>query len=533
MSRPLALTLATLTLASADAAAIAAPGDLDRSFSRNGIAALARSEQARAIAVQANGSIVVAGRLAKDGRSGAFFARYNRNGERDRDFGFNGTTTVGVQSGGSNSANGAVARDLVVYSDDSLRSAGSVAGEPAVIGLKSNGELDPTFGSGGVAPVDLGAASVATDLAIDAVGRTVVIGAGTAARLLADGRPDPSFGQGGSQQLPIDGSALELGEDGSVLIAGSWQPPAGVPRTAVIRLVADGSIDQSFGEGGIAVGGLAGDTVRANSIASTAEGGIFVGAWERTRDLGPGPVYVRRDAVIAFTASGELDTAYRDGGLLSSVTGPIVAADRQDHLLVAGAELPGPGFDSTYAVARHARGGALNRAFGLDGRAFAYDNLQGGTAIDLALSPRGTLAVLGDGSRDVLIGLRRQGGRLDTDADGISDRRDQCPVLLARADGCPRVPRRLSLRRRGPHRLIGTLSAPVSGCVQDERIAVFEPRRGRDRTVVRLRQSDRRGVFRVTENLGRRGRYYAVSKAHFEPPFGHCESARSRAAVLR
>lgn len=105
-----------------------------------------------------------------------------------------------------------------------------------LIRLTPQGALDRSFGHDGVAQIALGrdGSRNARALAVTGDGRIVLAGsirAGrherqTAAliRLLPDGRPDPSFGEGGLVTMPIRGqgvfTALAVGPDGAVTVGG-------------------------------------------------------------------------------------------------------------------------------------------------------------------------------------------------------------------------------------------------------------------------------------------------------------------------
>src|SRR3954470_20014845 len=73
---------------------------------------------------------------------------------------------------------------------------------------------------------------------------------------IADGAVDRSFGNGGTGSFaPARFSstlALAVDGEGRVLVAANLDDGSGQSRAAVLRLQSDGSLDASFGAGGVA-----------------------------------------------------------------------------------------------------------------------------------------------------------------------------------------------------------------------------------------------------------------------------------------
>lgn len=131
------------------------------------------------------------------------------------------------------------------------------------------GQIDPTFGTGGVVEPTQPTAA----LAIDARGRTVALGGeGALDRLTASGAPDPSFGVDGRvvSQATEGATALALTGGGSVLLAGGGR---------LTRLSATGTVVRGFGEAGVLIPkfGRAGKAL-PKSILVDGEGHMLVGA---------------------------------------------------------------------------------------------------------------------------------------------------------------------------------------------------------------------------------------------------------------
>lgn len=137
------------------------PGDLDTSFSGNGMVTTdfdVKRDEANAVAIQPDGKIVVAGRTAEPASlSNPDFAlaRYHANGTLDTSFSGDGklTTDFGVNSS---------ARAVALQPDGKIVAAGgteSVLDDPddfALARYLPNGSLDPTFSGDGLVTTEFG-----------------------------------------------------------------------------------------------------------------------------------------------------------------------------------------------------------------------------------------------------------------------------------------------------------------------------------------------------------------------------------------
>jgi uncharacterized delta-60 repeat protein len=120
----------------------------------------------------------------------------------------------------------------------------------SVTRLTPTGELDETFGDAGVATAGLVGQNVAAGAALQPDGKILVASTRepdyqfVAARLDSGGRSDPTFGAGGTADIPFDhkaaADAAGLGPDGGFVVAGRAVVQNGTSvRTAVARLLAD------------------------------------------------------------------------------------------------------------------------------------------------------------------------------------------------------------------------------------------------------------------------------------------------------
>jgi uncharacterized delta-60 repeat protein len=214
-----------------------ANGLLDKTFGVDGKAAVdfGGDDFGLAMARQADGRILVAGRSTT---AGAVVARLRATGALDPDFDGDGRVTL--PGGGSASA-------ILVQPDRNIVVAGNASGSEkmTVTRLKPNGSLDTTFGTGGTATIDFATlADLAGGAALQPDGKIVVAGysQGTEdvaiARLNPNGAPDPTFGVGGKATVDFGaatfGFAVALAPSKRIVVAGQ---KTGADDFAVARLV--------------------------------------------------------------------------------------------------------------------------------------------------------------------------------------------------------------------------------------------------------------------------------------------------------
>lgn len=209
-------------------------GSLDPTFGRDGKVTtdIGDGAHADAIAIQPGGKTLVGGGAGSPGELGSDFAlaRYDRRGRLDRTFGQRGTVTTDLgQSEGI--------RAIAIQPDGKIVVAGGqgIAGGPAedaaLARYERTGELDPGFGTGGSVITDFGGKDGARDVAIQADGKIVVCGdtvsGGTdfaLARYESDGHLDPVFGTEGVVVTDLGGNDTAWGtalqQGGRLVLAG-------------------------------------------------------------------------------------------------------------------------------------------------------------------------------------------------------------------------------------------------------------------------------------------------------------------------
>ena len=215
------------------AAGRANPGDLDPTFGIGGkvTTGIGTDDYGYAVAIQADGKLVVAGETNNGINYDFALVRYNANGTLDATFGTGGkvTTAVGTSDG--------AAYALAIQADGKLVVAGATNNginyDVALVRYNANGTLDATFGTGGKVTTAIGTLDYAYALAVRPDGKLVAAGetfnGSTAdfalARYNANGTLDPTFGTNGTVKTAIGtrddaASALAIQADGKLVAAG-------------------------------------------------------------------------------------------------------------------------------------------------------------------------------------------------------------------------------------------------------------------------------------------------------------------------
>jgi uncharacterized delta-60 repeat protein len=258
-------------------------GSLDPGFGAGGVAVKnvatgAAGELARGIVVQSTGKIIVSGTIEHAGATDArdrdiALVRFDADGTVDPTFGVDGVVTLDLSTGEA-VGTGFVADSvwgLARYPDDRLvvsgaqKRAGATDSDFAIVRLTADGVRDTSFGDNGVTTVDVAgvnaSARTATILADGSVLGSGYMNSGGVTRpvvfkLDANGSLDPGFGVGGIFNQPVLAATTEC--YGAVL-QGDKLVTAGYGRNAStesldfvsLRLDADGTLDPTWGEGGV------------------------------------------------------------------------------------------------------------------------------------------------------------------------------------------------------------------------------------------------------------------------------------------
>jgi uncharacterized delta-60 repeat protein len=304
--------------------AVAAPGDLDPSFGGDGKVTTSfgsGAALASGVVIQPDGKMVVAGGA---GDHTFALARFETDGTLDAGFGTNGKVTVsfggractGEETG---AAIDPIGRVVVAGSTGCRR------GRFALARFSPDGTLDGSFGGDGKVTTvfDPGCTSRAFGVAIQSDGKIVAVGGKglgcrnvkfALARYNEDGGLDHSFGGDGKVAIDFTPSwdfALDVavGADGGVVAAGTAGLERNHARFAIVRLLPDGSPDDSFGSDGKVATRFGSCPANGTTLAQDAGGKIIVGGWAGC---------FSKFAVARYRPNGRLDRSFGGDGKVST-----------------------------------------------------------------------------------------------------------------------------------------------------------------------------------------------------------------------
>jgi uncharacterized delta-60 repeat protein len=272
--------------------------------------------------------------------------------------------------------------------------------------LAQAGQLDSTFGVGGIFTTSYTQSDATMDIAvaIQSDGKIVLGGStpgGAAlARLNTNGTLDSTFGSGGIVNNTFGNIlgvvvAVAIQLDGKIV---AFAP--GFAGGAVGRFNSDGSVDTTFGSSGFAVSRSldSGPTTRS-ALALQSDGKILV--------TGAG-------LIGRYTSTGQIDTTFGSAGLapLTNSIATAIALQSDGKILVATGfgsptELfasPSLPFSQASAIARYNTNGSPDTTFGISGQAACV-----ASAADIAIQSDGKIVVAGA----ITSQLQIQGGLLN------------------------------------------------------------------------------------------------------------------------
>jgi uncharacterized delta-60 repeat protein len=307
----------------------------------------------------------------------------------------------------------------------------AIAGLIAGAARAAPGDLDPTFGVGGVSAVPGGGAYetllVQPDGKILAGGFVSNSGLyfATVARFDEDGTLDPAFGTAGVATFAYGDQyhggevfTLELQPDGKILAGGTTNA-----RFGLARLNGDGSLDTSFGTNGISTPDTGEGVIL--DLALQPDGSVYaVGRLGPVFNFSPPGNQL---GLVRFQANGAVDPGFGTDGVVAAdfANGNIFTAlFRSDGSVLAG----GTTYTfSDFQLAGYTSDGELDTGFGTAG--YAYTDFSGSDVIQsLAVQPDGAIVAAGasinrgddfalarytpNGMPDIGFG---QGGKLETE----------------------------------------------------------------------------------------------------------------------
>ncbi|HYU99854.1 MAG TPA: hypothetical protein VE977_13580 [Pyrinomonadaceae bacterium] len=279
--------------------------------------------------------------------------------------------------------------------------------------MAAAGDLDPSFGSGGLVTTDLlNTLEVIRKVAVQTDGKLVAVGNSGSNDVLVryklNGSLDPTFGSGG-KVIGLRGvrpATVVIQPNGKIIAGGA----AAGGDFGLVRFNKDGSIDASFGNAGLATTDFFGTPDQVWDLVLQPDGKIVaVGDADSANWL----------ALARFNSDGNLDTSFGDSGRLTPGVAPgieqglAIAIQPDLSIVAAGQAYNGAVTRGDFAIVRLDRNGQLDESFGNDGRVLTdFDNGYDG-ANAITIQPDGKILAAGMGADKFGLARYNTDGSLD------------------------------------------------------------------------------------------------------------------------
>ncbi len=409
------LVISCCLLTTAPEITLAQSGSLDPTFGNGGKVSTSigvADDFGISVAVQNDSKIVVAGYSYNGSDYDVAVVRYLSDGSPDSSFGTGGKVTTPV--GSTNDYGLAVAMQNngnIVVAGYSFN---GVNNDFAVIRYAGDGSLDTTFGTGGKVTTALGNyGDVGYAMVIQSDGKIVVAGYSDDAssnffalvRYNSDGSLDTTFGSGGIVTTPFgnsddQGQAVALQRDGKI-VEGGWSYNGTDWDFALARYNTNGSLDSTFGTGGKVTTAMGtGDDV-IYGVAIQSDGRIVGAGFDMANTF-------NQFALARYNSDGSLDSTFGSAGKVTTAigtdddfAGDIVILN-DGRIVVAGTSSNGT--DDDFAIARYNSNGSLDSTFGAGGKTTTTIGNGNDIGLSMALQSDGKMLLTGfiqnNGDRD-------------------------------------------------------------------------------------------------------------------------------------
>lgn len=330
-----------------------APGTFDTTFGDGGHVVHevnAKETVFEHVAVQPDGKILRAARVFDGTANALTVTRLHEDGTIDETYGVDGSVS-------HVSSDLLYVRDIIhhdgdayVLYADSVDDGVSLRLIPKVARFDDDGTLDGSYGTNGIATIDVADDHYFHSLAVDASDRILIGGAVNfvadnlfaVARLTTGGILDPSFGDAGlASQLVEEGNAgydLVVLPDGDIVVAGDARFGSGTTATyefAAVRFDSDGSLATDFGDAGAVTHDFPGEDEAAYAIVLQGEK-LVLGGGNRGLDADLA-------SMLRLNLDGTLDPTFGNDGAIQFDSGTgrdniLRLAVQSDGKLVAAGE---------------------------------------------------------------------------------------------------------------------------------------------------------------------------------------------------
>ena len=236
------------------------------------------------------------------------------------------------------------------------------------------GKLDASFSSDGMVKTDIGGGEFGYDVVVQADGKIVMAGSSfsgwpdsefAVVRYLADGSLDTSFSGDGKVTTAFaagqitEGHSVAMQTDGKIVVAGNVGSDFGI-----VRYNTDGTLDTGFSGDGKQTVDFGGADDIAYGVSVQADGKILVTGQTDSKL-----------ALVRLNADGSLDTSFdSDGRVTTDFLGNTdrgwdVATQADGKIVASGTAYNSVTKNYDFAVARYNADGSLDNSFDLDGKA--------------------------------------------------------------------------------------------------------------------------------------------------------------------
>jgi uncharacterized delta-60 repeat protein len=287
------------------------------------------------------------------------------------------------------------------------------------IALAADGDLDPTFGTGGQVQTDFNhSTDIANAVALQADGKLVVVGQTytnndytgedfAVARYNSNGSLDTTFGTNGKVTTDFPGlaavaSSVVIQPDGKILVAGGAFPNfTFLGDFKLVRYNSNGSLDTTFGVGGIVTTSFPGQGSYAFALALQPDGKILAAGTDFV-NFSSDDSSNTDFALERYNPDGTPDTTFGggDGQVTTDFDGfnddAFSILVQPDGKLVAVGSAKNPATYYDFAAVRYLANGTIDTTFGVAGKVrtdFGHADLD--QARSAVLQPDGKIIAVG------------------------------------------------------------------------------------------------------------------------------------------
>ncbi|NOT35957.1 MAG: T9SS type A sorting domain-containing protein [Saprospiraceae bacterium] len=297
---------------------------------------------------------------------------FAQDGSLDLSFDIDGivTTSIGTSNDFGNT--------VVIQSDGKIIVAGKSGNNLALVRYNINGSLDYTFGNAGIVVTNLGCANASGSSCVLQRDGKIVVGGYCGifpnrdfalTRYNSNGTLDNTFGNGGTVITPILtsgdlGNSVAIQSDGKILLGGSTDNSANSDM-AIIRYNTNGTLDNTFDSDGIVITAIGTGSEIIRSVAVQADGKIVVAGFSYTS------ASFSYDFIVArYNSNGSLDNTFGTAGIRTTSIinsendyGESIAIQHDGKIIVGGYS-----FTGYLLMARYNINGSLDPTFGNAGK---------------------------------------------------------------------------------------------------------------------------------------------------------------------